>query len=48
MLLDHSADQKTRRYDELLRDESFNIFYDASTLVVICATTVGPYTDADC
>jgi nitroreductase len=48
MLLELSPDQKTRRYEQLLRDENFNIFYDASTLIVICATALGPYSDADC
>jgi nitroreductase len=48
LLLEGATDQKTRRYEQLLRDESFNVFYDASTLVVICTTAVGPYTDADC
>ncbi len=37
--------------DELLArlsDPSFNIFYDAGTLIVICRNTAGKYADADC
>jgi nitroreductase len=48
MLLDASPDSKTRRYDAMLRDDRFNIFYDATTLIVICAAERGPYTEADC
>lgn len=32
----------------LLGDSSFNIFYDAGTLIVICRKALGPYTEADC
>ena len=39
---------KTRRYATMLRDESFNIFYDATTLIVICCRERGTYSDADC
>jgi len=31
-----------------LGDPSFNIFYDAGTLIVICRKHLGPYTEADC
>ncbi|MGZ5125182.1 MAG: nitroreductase family protein [Burkholderiales bacterium] len=31
-----------------LGDPSFNIFYDAGTLVVICRKPLGPYAKADC
>lgn len=49
MLLDDAASEaKVHRYEELLRNESFNIFYDAGTLIVICATERGPYSDANC
>ena len=48
MLLEASADSKTRRYDAMLRDDHFNIFYDATTLIVICAAERDPYTDANC
>lgn len=48
MLLAGAADPKTSRYTEILRDEHFNVFYDASTLVVICVDERGTYTDADC
>jgi nitroreductase len=39
---------KTSHYATLLREPSFNIFYDASTLVVIGAKDPGIYTEADC
>ena len=32
----------------MLSDPSFNIFYDAGTLVVICRKPLGPYAEADC
>lgn len=31
-----------------LSDPAFNIFYDASTLIVICARALGPFVQADC
>ena len=43
-----SRDPKTSHYATLLGEPSFNIFYDASTLVVIGAKERGAYTDADC
>lgn len=48
LLLDGGADAKTKRYEGMLRDKSFNIFYDATTLIVICCNERGQYTDADC
>ncbi len=42
------ADPKTGRYRAMLADERFNIFYDASSLVVIGSAERGTYTDADC
>ena len=49
MLLDQAAaDPKTRHYGPMLSDPRFNIFYDASTLVVIGSKERGTYTDADC
>jgi nitroreductase len=36
------------RLERTLGDPSFNIFYDAGTLVVICRKHLGPYTEADC
>ena len=49
MLLDQAAaDPKTRHYRPMLEEPSFNIFYDASTLVVIGARERGRYTEADC
>ncbi len=48
MLLElRGSEPKLARYDAQLRDPSFNIFYDAGTLVAIGATP-GPYADADC
>jgi nitroreductase len=48
MLLDQaSTDPKTRHYGPRLSDPAFNIFYDASTLVVIGTKERGTYTDAD-
>jgi nitroreductase len=49
MLLEQaSADPKNRHYSPLLSEPSFNISYDASTLVVIGSKVQGRYTDADC
>lgn len=48
LLLRMAVDHKTRRYEDMLRDESFNVFYDAPTLIVICAKEGGPYVQADC
>ncbi len=31
-----------------LADPAFSIFYDAGTLIVICARPMGPFVDADC
>lgn len=39
---------RTNQYAALLSEPSFNIFYDASTLVVIGARERGTYTEADC
>lgn len=35
-------------YRTMLADPAFNIFYDAGTLIVVCRTMSGPFTDADC
>ncbi len=32
----------------VLGDPNFNIFYDAGTLIVICAKPMGPFVSADC
>ncbi|HVU00302.1 MAG TPA: nitroreductase family protein [Polyangiaceae bacterium] len=48
LLLSSAGDGKTRRYEGMLRDENFNVFYDAGTLIVICAKEGGPYVQADC
>jgi nitroreductase len=47
-LLDlRGIDPKIARYDAVLRDPKFNIFYDAGTLVAIGAEA-GTYAEADC
>lgn len=33
---------------KMLRDPAFNIFYDAGTLIIICARPIGPHPDWDC
>lgn len=38
----------TSHFAGLLDSEDFNIFYDAGTLIVICARPVGPFAVADC
>ena len=43
-----TADPKTHHYRPMLSEPTFNIFYDASTLVVIGSRERGTYTDADC
>jgi nitroreductase len=43
-----SADSKAQRYAERFAAPGFNIFYDASTLIVVCVDVPSPYTDADC
>jgi nitroreductase len=49
LMLERSAHEpKTRRYSEMLQNPSFNIFYDASSLIVIGVRERGSYTDADC
>jgi nitroreductase len=42
------TDPRLQRYEAMLRDEAFNIFYDAGTLVVIGSIQPGPFHDADC
>ena len=48
LLLAAEPDTKTRHYRSMLQDENFNIFYDATTLIVICCKERGQYTAADC
>ena len=47
-----AADAMDRRLQyrmiAMLREPSFNVFYDAGTLVVICRKPLGPYAEADC
>ncbi len=48
MLERTAADPKIQHYEPILREPSFNIFYDASTLVVIGVRERGTFSDADC
>lgn len=48
LLGDLPRQPKAAKYEDLLRSPGFNIFYDASTLVVIGAAEPGPFTEADC
>jgi len=43
-----AGNEKTRRYDAMLGDPGYNIFYDASTLIVIGVLARDHYGDADC
>jgi nitroreductase len=43
-----SGDDKSRQYADRLSSREFNIFYDASTLVVICGPANGAHAQADC
>jgi nitroreductase len=42
------TDPKAERYLPLLSDPAFNIFYDAGTLIAICADPSSIYAQADC
>jgi nitroreductase len=48
LLAQTSNDPKATHYSDRLRTPSFNIFYDASTLIVVGVGERGSYTDADC
>ncbi|MGZ3421733.1 MAG: nitroreductase family protein [Polyangiales bacterium] len=48
MLANPAHDPHVAHLEALLRSEDFNIFYDATTLVVIGARSRGRYTEADC
>jgi nitroreductase len=48
LLAQASKDPKATHYSDRLQDPSFNIFYDAGTLVVVGVSERGTYTDADC
>lgn len=48
LLAQHATEPKTSHYAELLLSPDFNIFYDASTLVVIGAAERGQFVEADC
>jgi nitroreductase len=41
-------DPEVEQYSSQLHDPSFNIFYDAGTLIVICADTRDPWAEAAC
>jgi nitroreductase len=44
----HARDPHPHEHLAMLADPSFNIFYDAGTLVVICRKSGGAFVDADC
>jgi nitroreductase len=46
--LDAPARARQRRRKDLVADPEFNIFYDAGTLVAVCARPVGQFVVADC
>jgi nitroreductase len=46
--LDPVARERQRHLGDLLSDPGFNIFYDAGTLVVICARPASHFVEADC
>lgn len=52
LLADHDAVSRIRSAEPnaltLLADPAFNIFYDASTLIVVCRKVSGLLADADC
>lgn len=48
LLTQHADELKTAHYRDRLRSPDFNIFYDASTLVVIGAAEPAPFVEADC
>ncbi len=48
LLAQLSGDPKSHPYADLLQDAAFNIFYDASTLIVIGVGEHGTYAHADC
>jgi len=48
LLAQLAASAKASRYKVMLSERSFDIFYDAGTLVVICAMNDGPWAEADC
>ena len=37
-----------RRHADIFAQPQFNVFYDAPTLIIICASTPGPFATADC
>jgi len=46
--LDAPARARQRRRKDLVADPEFNIFYDAGTLVAVCARPLGHFVVADC
>jgi nitroreductase len=47
LLAQQARDQKIRAYSDVLSSPGFNIFYNAGTLVTICAEKRSPYSEAD-
>ena len=47
-LRDAAGKPRARGYLDLLANPDFSIFYDAGTLIVICAKPLSPYVTADC
>lgn len=43
-----SASQNTHHHMDVFEQDDFNIFYDAGTLILICAKTESPFFEADC
>lgn len=48
LLAQSPTDPKSGRYRGLLADPAYDIFYDAGTLIVICAPQDSPWAQADC
>lgn len=48
LLARYVDEPKSRRYADLMRERTFNIFYDAGTLVAIGVKEPGVYAEADC
>jgi nitroreductase len=44
----HHRDVSSQKLRTMLSDQTFNIFYDATTLIVVCGKPLGSYVIADC
>jgi nitroreductase len=44
----HHRDASSQKLRTMLSDPNFNIFYDATTLIVVCGKPLGSYVIADC